>query len=135
MSLNDEERRTVVRLQLEKAHKTFNQIALLREAGYWDNVANRLYYALFHAVSALLINDGYNVGSHRGAVGAFGQNYVITGIFTIEEGKLYSRLQDLREKSDYNCKFDAQEKDVVPLIEATKALIEKIDHYISSKAL
>lgn len=65
MSLNDEERRTVVRLQLEKAHKTFNQIALLREAGYWDNVANRLYYALFHAVSALLINDGYNVGLYQ----------------------------------------------------------------------
>jgi len=97
MSLNDEERTTVVRLQLEKAHANFDQIALLSEAGYWDNVANRLYYALFHAVSALLISDGHNVGSHRGAVGAFGQNYVTTGIFTIEEGKHYSRLQGLRE--------------------------------------
>ena len=34
MSLNDEERRTVVRLQMEKAHANFNQIPLLREAGY-----------------------------------------------------------------------------------------------------
>ena len=74
MSLNDEERRIVVRLQMEKAHANFDQISLLREAGYWDNVANRLYYSLFHAVSALLINDGYSVGSHRGAVGAFGQH-------------------------------------------------------------
>ena len=45
MSLNDEERRIVVRLQLEKAHNTFSQIPLLSEAGYWDNVANRLYYS------------------------------------------------------------------------------------------
>ncbi len=67
MSLNDEERKTVVRLQMEKAHNNFNQIELLSKAGYWDNVANRLYYALFHAVSALLIHDGYSVGSHRGA--------------------------------------------------------------------
>ena len=47
MSLNDEERRTVVRLQLEKAHATFSQIPILCEAGFWDNVANRLYYSLF----------------------------------------------------------------------------------------
>jgi len=133
MSLNDEERTTVVRLQLEKAHANFDQIALLSEAGYWDNVANRLYYALFHAVSALLISDGHNVGSHRGAVGAFGQNYVTTGIFTIEEGKHYSRLQGLREKSDYNCAYNATEKDIAPKIEPTRLLIEKIENYINGK--
>lgn len=133
MSLNDEERTMVVRLQLEKAHANFDQIALLSEAGYWDNVANRLYYALFHAVSALLISDGHNVGSHRGAVGAFGQNYVTTGIFTIEEGKHYSRLQGLREKSDYNCAYNATEKDIAPKIEPTRLLIEKIENYINGK--
>lgn len=130
MSLNDHERRTVVGLQLEKAHRNFDQIALLREAGYWDNIANRLYYALFHAVSALLIHDGYGVGSHRGAVGAFGQHYVTTGIFTLEEGKHYSRLQGLREKADYNCAYNADEKDIAPKIEPTRLLIEKIEDYI-----
>ena len=130
MSLNDEERRTVVRLQLEKAHANFSQIPMLCEAGYWDNVANRLYYSLLHAVSALLINDGYNVGSHRGAVGAFGQHYVTTGIFSIEEGRHYSRLQGLREKADYNCAYNATEKDIAPKIEPTRKLIEKIEKYI-----
>ena len=130
MSLNDEERRTVVRLQLEKAHATFSQIPILCEAGFWDNVANRLYYSLFHAVSALLINDGYNVGSHRGAVGTFGQPYVTKGIVSIDEGRHYSRLQGLREKTDYNCAYNATEKDVAPKIEPTRLLIEKIENYI-----
>ena len=40
-------------------------------------------YSLFHAVSALLVNDGYMVNFHRGAVGAFGQHYVTTGIFLL----------------------------------------------------
>ena len=131
MSLSNDERRTVVRLQLEKAHHNFDQIALLSEAGYWDNVANRLYYSLFHAVSALLISDGHNVGSHRGAVGAFGQHYVTTGIFTLDEGKHYSRLQGLREKADYNCAYNATEQDIAPKIEPTRLLIEKIERYIS----
>ena len=130
MSLNDEERRTVVRLQMEKAYANFDQIPLLREAGYWDNVANRLYYSLFHAVSALLIHDGHSVGSHRGAVGAFGQHYVTTGVFSVEDGKHYSRLQGLREKADYNCTYNATEKDIAPKIEPTRRLIEEIEQYI-----
>lgn len=134
MSLNNEERKTVVRLQIEKAHANFSQIPLLREAGYWDNIANRLYYSLFHAVSALLINDGHNVGSHRGAVGAFGQHYVTKGIFTIDEGKHYSRLQGLREKADYNCTYTATEKDIAPKIEPTRQLIEKIERYIYKRS-
>ena len=135
MSLNDEERQAVVRLQIEKAHAIFDQIPLLCEAGYWDNVVNRLYYSLFHAVSALLINDGYNVGSHRGAVGAFGQHYVTTGIFTIEDGRHYSRLQGLREKADYNCSFNAQEKDAASKIEPTRQLIAKIEKYILDNSI
>ena len=131
MSLSNDERHTVVRLQLEKARRNFDQIALLSQAGYWDNVANRLYYSLFHAVSALLISDGHNVGSHRGAVGAFGQHYVTTGIFTLDEGKHYSRLQGLREKADYNCAYNATAQDIAPKIEPTRLLIEKIERYIS----
>lgn len=132
MSLNDRERKTVVSLQIQKARNNLMQIELLKKAGYWDNVANRLYYALFHAVSALLINDGHNVGSHRGAVGAFGQYYVTTGIFTIEDGKHYARLQGLREKSDYNCFYDVTEADIEPKIEPTRCLIEKIIEYIGT---
>lgn len=132
MSLNEEERKIIVRLQMEKAHANLSQIPLLCKAGYWDNVANRLYYALFHAVSALLINDGYGVGSHRGAVGAFGQHYVTTGIFSIDDGKHYSRLQGLREKADYNCTYSATEQDIAPKIEPTRLLIEKIEKHIFS---
>ncbi|MBR4483152.1 MAG: HEPN domain-containing protein [Paludibacteraceae bacterium] len=130
MSLTDEERKTIVSLQLEKAHNNFDQIPLLCKVGYWDNVANRLYYSLFHAVSALLIHDGHEVSSHRGAVSSFGQYYIVTGVFSIEDGRHYSRMQSLREKADYNCTYYATEKDIFPKIEPTKQLIEKIELYI-----
>lgn len=46
MSLNEEDRRIIVELELEKADKTFMQVDVLRREGYWDTMANRLYYAL-----------------------------------------------------------------------------------------
>ena len=38
----------------------------------WETAANRLYYALFHAMSALLVCDGHQVKSHRGVLALFG---------------------------------------------------------------
>ena len=67
MSLKEEDRRILVELELEKAEKTFSQVEALKREQYWDTLANRLYYSLFHAVSALLINDQREVGSHKGA--------------------------------------------------------------------
>lgn len=126
MSLNEEERRTIVGLEIEKSRKTFSEIEILRQAGLWDNIANRLYYAAFHAVSALLINDGHPVGTHQGAVVMLHQHYVKTGILPKEGGAFYSQLQTLREKSDYNCTYYATEEDTAPRIALTEAFIETV---------
>ena len=126
MSLNDEERQILVNLEKEKALNTFDEMSVLRQAGLWNNIANRLYYAAFHAVSALLINDHHNISSHQGAVIMLHQHYVKTGILSKEDGAFYSQLQTLREKSDYNCTYNATEADTAPRIEQTKQFIDKI---------
>ena len=126
MSLNDEERKILVGLEIEKSRRTFAEIEILRQAGLWDNIANRLYYAAFHAVSALLIHDGHPVGTHQGAVVMLHQHYVKTGILSKEDGAFYSQLQTLREKSDYNCTYYATKEDTAPRIALTEAFIEKV---------
>lgn len=126
MSLSDEERKIVICLETEKARKTFAEIEILRQAGLWDNIANRMYYAAFHAVSALLISNGHIVGTHQGAVIMLHQHYIKTGILEKKYGTLYSRLQTMREQSDYNCTYNATEEEITPLISLTGELIEKI---------
>lgn len=132
MSLNNEERAIIVSLELEKAQSIFGQIKELRNLGYWDNIANRLYYSVFHAVSALLINDGHEVSSHKGAVVIFGRYYVKTGIMSLTDGKLYSQLQTMREKSDYNCAYNTTREEIEPMIGPTEDLIRKIAEKITT---
>lgn len=126
MSLSQEERAIVVGLELEKADKFLSQADAVAQMGIWDVVANRIFYAAFHAVSALLIHDHIEVRSHKGAGLMFGQKYVIPGIFTQEDGRLYAKLQDIREKSDYNLVYQSDESEMAPLIEKTKDLISRI---------
>lgn len=38
----------------------FAMIPMLADNGMWEFVANRLYYSLFHAILALLVNDGHH---------------------------------------------------------------------------
>ena len=54
MRLNDEERRIIVNLEYEKALSFLKQAESIAALDFWDAVANRLYYAVFHAVSASL---------------------------------------------------------------------------------
>ena len=133
MSLKEEDRRILVELELEKADKTFRQVEVLQREQYWDTMANRLYYALFHAVCALLINDQREVGSHKGAAIRFHQYYVKTGVFTEDEGSFYSQMETLREKSDYNCFFNVTEADIVSKVAPASAFIEKVKQYIAEQ--
>ena len=131
MSLTDEERAILVNLEYEKGKSFLEQAEKIVDLGYWDMVANRLYYAVFHAVSALLIKNGHKVGTHKGVVLLFGQHYIKTGIFSINEGRLYSQLQTMREKADYVCTFQTTQEEIVPMLEPARKMIEKIGGIVS----
>ena len=130
MSLTDEERGILVAREIEKAMQLMAEAEAIAGLAFWGTVANRLYYALFHAVSSLLVKDGHRVGTHKGAVAAFGQYYVKTGIMTADDGRLYAQLQSLREKADYNCIFQASEEEIYPQIQSTRKLIDKIQSLV-----
>lgn len=132
MSLKEEDRRIIVDMEIEKAERLFAEQEVLSCAGLWSTLANRLYYSLFHAVSALLISEGHEVGSHKGAVIRFQQFFVKTRKFSVEDGRFYSQLQTLREKADYNCYFDVSEADIKDRIEPTRQMIEKVKSYIKN---
>ena len=133
MSLKEEDRQIIVEMELEKAERTFAEQNVLRKAGLWSTLANRLYYALFHAVSALLISEGHEVGTHKGAVIRFQQYFVKTRRFSVEDGRFYSQMQTMRENADYNCSYDVSEDEILSRIEPARQFIEKIKQYIANK--
>ena len=126
MSLTDEERQVLVEVEIERAEKILSQVETLRANALWDILANRLYYALYHAVISLLIKNRIQVGTHKGAVVMFSREFVKTGIFSTEEGRVFSSLEQLRESGDYNCLIETTETEIVPYIPKVTALIKKI---------
>ena len=58
MSLTSDERKSVVEFRIEKARRALEQAQGVVELQYWETIANRLYYAAYNAVSAMLMIHG-----------------------------------------------------------------------------
>jgi hypothetical protein len=96
-----EEIRTLVLYRLERAHEALEEANILFERGHANTFVNRLYYACYYAVSALLLAKGLSSAKHSGIRSLFHQNFARTGVVKTELVQLYGRLFDNRQKGDY----------------------------------
>lgn len=96
-----DEQKTLISYRLERANECLDEARLLMEKGHANTFVNRLYYACFYAVSALLFLRGASSAKHSGTRSLFHQMFVKTGAIDIEKGQLYDRLFDNRQKADY----------------------------------
>jgi uncharacterized protein (UPF0332 family) len=133
MSLDDEKRATIVQLEIEKAYSTFDDAQLLIDSKRWSSAANRLYYAVFHAVNALLIHDSHPVKSHKGSLSMFSKQYILTGILPSTYGELYSQLETIREESDYSCIYKVKPEILLLKREPARELIDTIAKMVSQQ--
>ena len=125
MSITAEERRAIVEFRIEKAFRALEQAQGVIVLKYWETIANRLYYAAYNDISALLIANGNTAQTHSGVIHLFGQQFIKTGVFPTEMGRLYHKLVTMRQTGDYDDTYGITEEDVLPFVEPTKILIEQ----------
>ena len=126
MSLNNEEREAVVTYRVEKARKTFEQAKCNLPMCFWELIANRMYYAAYYAVSALLIHKGLIVKTHSGINAQFNLHFVKTGILDLEDGALLSQLYSLRQSSDYEDFKQVTAEQIQELFPKVSILVDKL---------
>lgn len=128
MSLTNEERDAIVFYRIQKAKETLNEAEGIAQLGFWNAVANRLYYSCYYMTTALLIYNGHSAQTHSGAIRLFGLNFVVNGIVSKEQSKFYSKLFELRQTGDYDdLYYLTEEEEVQPLIQSAKTYIQEIE--------
>jgi len=107
----------------------------LAENGYWNSTVNRLYYALFYAVNALLVLNEINTKSHSATRSQFSLLFIKSGKFDKKYGRLLSELFDWRQKGDYENIYEYDKDSVIPLIEPVKEMIHLIQKEINKSQI
>lgn len=133
-ALSDQDRKEIVIYRLEKAERTYKEAVEIIGKGFAEIVANRLYYAAYYGVTALLIANGITVKSHSGVKGMFALHFIKPKILEKNLGVLFSTLFSLRMTGDYEDRRNIDMKtEVLPLVQPTKKLIDKVSEMAREK--
>ena len=100
--LSDEHRTAVVKYRLERAIKTLEEAKYMRKGNFFNAAVNRLYYACYYAVTALLLARNIEANTHSGVKTMLSFHFVRTGLLSLEDGATFSNLFDKRHSSDYD---------------------------------
>lgn len=130
MILDSDNRQAVVAYRKEKADLALEDAAFLAKSGKYNLAANRLYYALYYACTALLISRGIPTKRHSGMIAQVSMHFVRTGILSVDDGKLLKVMFDLRHEGDYEDFIEVQAEDIDEYTPKVSALVDKLRQLI-----
>ncbi|MBM3474697.1 MAG: HEPN domain-containing protein [Armatimonadetes bacterium] len=125
---------SVIRYRLERARETLDEARSLAATGHWNGCANRLYYACFYALVALLHRRGLPTRKHTGVRALFNQHFVKPGLVASDLGDFFNDLFDTRHEADYEDLVRLTEEDVRAWVVEAERFIGAITALATSRA-
>jgi len=122
----------LVQYWLKKSQESLDAARDEMKAGRLSFSVNRIYYACFYAVSAVLLQENLRFKKHSGVRAAFHQHLIKSGMVDDKYRKFYDELFEARQRGDYIELVSFEEKQVEDwlqqasqFVDAIKVLIKK----------
>ena len=125
--LSEENVNALVSYRLSRAKETLAEVPHLRDMGYFNTAVNRLYYACYYAMVALLIKNHIQASTHAGVKQMLGLQFVSKGLISKESNRSFSLLFERRHSSDYDDFAYATCEEVDELLPKAKSFISEIE--------
>ena len=114
----------------DRSLATIEDALILAESGRWNACVNRLYYACFYAISALLLLGGHSSTRHTGVRSLFNLHFVRTGIVSKDLARVYNDLFERRQEGDYVDFVLFREEQVQPWLSQGQRFVQEINTLI-----
>lgn len=118
--------------RIERAKEDLDTAKINLENGKYKAAINRSYYAIFHAIRAVNIMDGFDASKHSSVIAHFNQYYVHTGNFKRDTYKIIDSAYRIREKCDYSDFFVVSKGDAEEQIRKAEQLLKEVQEYLES---
>jgi len=127
------EQKRVVTYRLQRAHATLTSAKILLDSHQYIDTVNRLYYACFYAVTALLETRRLGSSKHSGVLSLFNRHFVKTGIIQDEFGKFYHHLYKKRHEGDYTDFIEFTQERVSEMYESAVGFVAEFVQLIEKE--
>ena len=101
-TMDEESIKTLVEYRINRAFEKIYEMKSIMVSGYYNTAINRLYYACYYAVIALLVKHDIPTQTHAGVKQMLGLHFVSTKKLDPEYAKLYSQMFNNRISGDYD---------------------------------
>jgi uncharacterized protein (UPF0332 family) len=125
-----DKKKELIEYRISRSKETFEEAKLMAHNNHYNACANRLYYACFYIVNALLIKFNLSFNTHNGLKTSFHQSFIRSGLIKNELGKLYSRVFNLRQEGDYADFRRYQKSEIFPFINEVEIFIRELEIFI-----
>ena len=119
--------------RLEKAMEMLKSAELELSSGSYASANNRAYFAVFHAMRAVLALDNLDFKKHSGVISYFKQLYIKTGAFDKSLSKIIDSASEIRNKSDYDDFYVCSKKDSAQLVSDAQHFVAQVADYLKTK--
>jgi len=92
----------IVAVHMKKSLSRLKSAQMLNDGGQYEEAIGASYYAVFHAISALLAVKKLHFNTHKGVISNFNKEYVHTGLIGSVSSKVLSDLHNKRNESEYD---------------------------------
>lgn len=103
------------------------------EARDYASANNRAYYAIFHAMRAVLALDGEDFKKHSAVIARFTLNYLKPEILSREYSKLISNASLIRNRSDYEDFYICSVSDTNALFAGAVTFCKDVGEYLEQR--
>ena len=124
--MSDKNIDNLIEYRLSRADDALKEASLLFDSNHINTYVNRLYYAAFYAVSALLLCRNISTSKHSHLRSAFHKDFVKPGTVPVEHGKHFDILFNSRQEGDYGDFVVFNAKDVAHWLTKTSDLVSFI---------
>ena len=128
----DDERKALSQVRLVHASECLSSAKTLLGSGDYKGAANRSYYAIFHAMRAVLALDDIDMKKHSGIISEFRRRYIKTGVFESDLSGIISELFDVRSNSDYDDFFIISKAEVEDQVKGAEKFFAASSAYLES---
>lgn len=129
----DEAHIALCRYRLEKAEKCLKTAENNILIDDYQSAANRMYYAVYHALRSVIALDGVEFKKHSGNISYFRQNYIKEGLFDAKLSEIISVASEARNSSDYEDFYVISKADVEEQLENAKLFYEDVAGYLKER--
>jgi uncharacterized protein (UPF0332 family) len=119
-----------ISMMLKKAKEKLKTAEIEYDTERYDDSVSRAYYAVFHAISAVLLSKGLHYSSHSQTIGAFNKEFVKPGVFPKEFTRNIQKLFNDRQTGDYDFENSFEKDAANDDISAAREIINACEQYL-----